>query len=75
MRMTSKGQVTIPIDVRTQLSLRPGDEMEFEVECDVAHLRRSARSQHRGRRIVQRLQSRGDVELSTDEIMALTRRG
>ncbi|HYJ67432.1 MAG TPA: AbrB/MazE/SpoVT family DNA-binding domain-containing protein [Nocardioidaceae bacterium] len=73
--MTSKGQVTIPIDVRTQLGLRPGDDVEFEVDGDVAHLKRSARSPQRGRRIVEHLRGRGDVQLSTDEIMALTRRG
>ena len=28
-RITSKGQVTIPIDVRSRLGLRPGDEIEF----------------------------------------------
>ncbi len=28
-KLTSKGQVTIPKDVRAQLGLRPGDEIEF----------------------------------------------
>ncbi len=28
-RITSKGQVTIPKDVRERLGLRPGDEIEF----------------------------------------------
>lgn len=28
-RVTSKGQVTIPKDVRERLGLRPGDEIEF----------------------------------------------
>ena len=28
-RITSKGQVTIPRDVRERLGLRPGDEIEF----------------------------------------------
>jgi antitoxin PrlF len=28
-RITSRGQVTIPKDVRERLGLRPGDEIEF----------------------------------------------
>ena len=32
-RLTSKGQVTIPKDIRERLGLRPGDEIEF-VEQD-----------------------------------------
>jgi len=28
-RLTSKGQVTVPKDVRDRLGLRPGDEIEF----------------------------------------------
>ena len=28
-KITSKGQVTIPKDVRERLGLRPGDEIEF----------------------------------------------
>jgi AbrB family looped-hinge helix DNA binding protein len=28
--LTSKGQITIPIDVRTRLHLKPGDILEFD---------------------------------------------
>jgi len=34
MRMTVKGQVTIPLDVRRKLDLKPGDQVEFVDEGD-----------------------------------------
>ena len=74
MRLTEKGQVTIPIDLRQQLGLQPGDEIEFVVEGGDLLLRKSTASPSRGRRIVEHLlRHNGDVDLSTDEIMALTR--
>jgi antitoxin PrlF len=33
-KITSKGQVTIPKDVRERLDLRPGDEMEFVEDAE-----------------------------------------
>jgi len=30
MRMTSKGQVTVPVEVREKLGLLPHDEIEFK---------------------------------------------
>ncbi len=34
MKVTTKGQVTIPLAVREQLGIYPGTEVEFEVEGD-----------------------------------------
>jgi len=34
MRITSKGQVTIPVEVREELGLLPHTEVVFEVEGD-----------------------------------------
>jgi AbrB family looped-hinge helix DNA binding protein len=73
MRLTDKGQVTIPIAVREELGLHPGDEVEFVVEDGAAKIVRAASSGQRGKRIVTRLRGRGDVPMSTEEIMALTR--
>ncbi len=39
-RMTSKGQITIPKDVRTALGLKPGDEVDFVQNKGVIQLRR-----------------------------------
>lgn len=39
-KLTSKGQITIPKEVREDLGLRPGDEVEFEPEDGVYRLRK-----------------------------------
>ncbi|MBI2171854.1 MAG: AbrB/MazE/SpoVT family DNA-binding domain-containing protein [Chloroflexi bacterium] len=39
-RMTTKGQVTVPKEVRERLGLRPGDELEFTEENGVFRLRK-----------------------------------
>ncbi len=39
-RITTKGQVTIPKEVRERLGLRPGDELEFMEEDGVFRLRK-----------------------------------
>ena len=72
MRLTEKGQVTIPIDIRERLQLRPGDEVDFTVDGETVRLTRAA-TVRRGRRIVSQLLGSGDTSLSTDEILALTR--
>lgn len=72
MRVTSRGQVTIPADIREQSGLLPGTEVVFEVDGDVVRI---APAKSRGARLVARLKGRGDVALSTDAIMALTRPG
>lgn len=74
MRITSKGQVTIPQQVRRQLGLEPGDEVEIVVGDDgEAHIRPASGPRTRGERIVAALTGKAEVGLSTDEIMALTR--
>ena len=71
MRVTSKGQVTIPLEVRQRLGIEPGSEVEFELDNQGARLVRSRTG--RGRAITRRMRGRGSVGMSTEEIMALTR--
>lgn len=75
MRITSKGQVTIPQAVREQAGLLPQTEVEFIVERDGVRLVKAhpARRASRGVAVVRRLRRAGPVSMSTDEIMALTR--
>lgn len=40
-RLSSKGQVTIPVEIREKLHLEPGDTVVYEIEDDRAILRRA----------------------------------
>ena len=73
MKITSKGQVTIPQELRERLGFVPYPEVEFVAVEDGIKLVKSATAGGRGRRLLERVAGRGDGELSTDEIMRLTR--
>jgi AbrB family looped-hinge helix DNA binding protein len=75
MRITSKGQVTIPADIRERAGLLLQTEVEFEFDGNAVRIvRAKARNKDgRGARLVAHLRGRGDVEMSTEAIMALTR--
>jgi AbrB family looped-hinge helix DNA binding protein len=73
MRVTSKGQVTIPRNVRQQLGIFPQSEVEFVVEGNTVILRTVTGDAGRGKRLIETLRGRATVRMSTDEIMALTR--
>jgi AbrB family looped-hinge helix DNA binding protein len=73
MRITSKGQVTIPLTIRRRAGLLPDTEVEFELRGSTVVLRRAARAPRRGPRLLQALRGRGTTRMSTDQIMALTR--
>lgn len=72
VRVTEKGQVTIPKHLRDELGIGAGTEVEFERADDAIVVRKVA-SPTRGRALAARLRGRGDVMMTTDEIMALTR--
>lgn len=75
MRVTEKGQVTIPKRLRDELGIGAGSEVDFERADDTIVIRKVSVDPSRGRRLVERLRNRGDVAMTTDEIMALTRGG
>jgi AbrB family looped-hinge helix DNA binding protein len=73
MRVTEKGQVTIPKELRDALGIGAGTEVDFERNEDTLVVRKASDAPSRGRQLVERLRGRGDVGMTTDEIMALTR--
>lgn len=77
MRITSKGQVTIPQAIRERAGLLPHTEVDFVVgEDGLVRIVKSEepRSPTRGQLAVQALRrAAGHVTMTTDELMALTR--
>jgi AbrB family looped-hinge helix DNA binding protein len=76
MRITTKGQVTIPQDVRERAGLMPGTDVEFTFEAGVVRLVKATPGEGRrtrGQKLVENLRGRGDFKMTTDEIVALMR--
>lgn len=73
MRITSKGQVTIPVEVREKAGLLPNTEVEFVVRGNVVVVRKTGKPPRRGRRLIALLHGKGSKRMTTDQIMALTR--
>jgi AbrB family looped-hinge helix DNA binding protein len=79
MRLTSKGQVTIPLEIRERLGLHEGTEVEFDVVDDTVRIRKAgsqARRRQQVREWIGRIRGSARntrVQLTTDQIIALTR--
>ena len=76
MRITSKGQVTIPQAVREHAGFLPNTEVEFIFDGEFVYLVKTdaPRKPTRGQRAVEALRASGHAfTMTTDELMALTR--
>lgn len=73
MRITSKGQVTIPQEIREKLGLLPLTEVEFQIRGNKAVLSKAKKGKSRGELLVSHIRGMAKGGMSTDEIMRLTR--
>ena len=75
MRITKKGQVTIPADIRARAGLMPNTEVTCEYDGTTVRLIpvTAPHKPGQGAALVAHLRGRGNVTMTTDEIMALTR--
>lgn len=74
MRVTSKGQVTIPKGIRDEMGLLPGTEVEFIRDEDGVRIHRAPGSKSRGEELVEHLRKAGEnYTMTTEEVMRLTR--
>ena len=72
MRVTTKGQVTIPQRVREKLGITPATEVEFIEEGERVYIVKKKGSKAASRKFAG-LRGAATVNMTTDEIMALTR--
>ena len=70
MKVTSKGQVTIPRELRIKFGIDQNAEVDFAEEGGKIVLKLKRRTQNPRRALL----GRGDVAMSTDEILSLTRK-
>lgn len=75
MRVTSKGQVTIPLEIRELLKIRGGSEVDFLAEGNTVRIVPARAEAGRGRRLVARMRGKATARMSTEQIMSLTRGG
>ena len=87
MKLTTKGQVTIPQSIRERLGLLPWTEVEFDVVGNSVRIRKKATTSGRGKRVIDAMRraprprmgqggqsgKTGKTGMTTDELMAFTR--
>lgn len=75
MKITSKGQVTIPKEIRESTGMMPGTEVEFVEDGGEIRVRKVRGGRTRGDEIVEHLEKAhgGDYKMTTEEVMRLTR--
>jgi AbrB family looped-hinge helix DNA binding protein len=75
MRITTKGQVTIPLEIRERLGLLPYSEVEFDIIGDSVRIRKKKEGRGRGHRLVEHLRRapKPIPGMTTNQLMALTR--
>jgi AbrB family looped-hinge helix DNA binding protein len=74
MRITSKGQVTIPKEMRDEFGLLPGTDVEFVRVGGGVQVQRAQGGHSRGEELVEHLRKAGkNYTMTTEEVMRLTR--
>ncbi len=72
MKVTTKGQVTIPLHIREIFGILPNTEVDFQVENQRIYIEKSSGSLSKPSNY-KRLRGIGTIKMTTDEIMRLTR--
>ncbi len=72
MQVTQDGQIKIPADIQEQLGFLPGTEIELKIIGNTLQLQKK-NSPSRGETLINLMRGKATANLSTDEIMEITR--
>jgi AbrB family looped-hinge helix DNA binding protein len=78
MRITSKGQVTIPAHVREEAGLMPNTDVDFvrtrRGHFEIVPARKRSKTKTRGEKLIEEMKKGPRItSMTTEEIMKLTR--
>jgi len=73
MKITSKGQLTIPQKLREQFGFHPSMEVEFQACEDGVKIVHSSARGGRGKALVEHMRGRGQKRIRADDLMRMTR--
>lgn len=73
MKITEKGQITIPIEIREKYGFLPHTEIEFIEFKGKIYLRKISGKKSRGKSLIRHMKGSATVKMTTNEILALTR--
>jgi len=73
MKLNSKGQVTIPADLRHRHGFAEGDEVDVVEDGNTLRIVHRGPGDTRGARVVGRMRGRATTTRSTDQLMDLLR--
>ena len=73
MRITEKGQITIPQEIREKYGFLPQSEIQFVEENGTVCLQKVPQKNSRGKKIIEHMRNKSTVKMSTEQIMKLTR--
>lgn len=72
MRVTTKGQVTIPLQIREKLGITPNTEVDFVEERGRVYLTKKSEPNSKSNKF-RHFRGIATVKMTTDEILSLTR--
>lgn len=73
MKLNSKGQVTIPAELRHRHGFDEGDEVDVVEDGNALRIVHRTPGESKGQRVVSRMRGRATSAQTTDELMELLR--